>query len=262
MERGRSFQAHPLLEAHRTMSERDGSPELSAQDGELNLNEAARRLARIPQIRISGKTATAPLLSLLRDGELAALAWYPSQVIPRLKVPAAYWQSIDIADFKQIQFRLGKKSRKGTYSILVQSLFDTYLEALFRAIGPETSTETRDEVLRADLRAVVNCFNETREVSLAESDWTGFLDAKGYVESEDQSPGKRGRPEKSWSDLVPYLVAEIVGPDVKLKVKSKKMAENIRQAATAAGLQNLPAESTLSDRLDVIYRTLKELEHK
>ena len=89
------------------MSERDGSPEPSAQGRELTLNEAARRLARIPQIRISSKIATAPLLSLLRDGELAAFAWYPSQVIPRLKVPAAYWQSIDIADFKQIQFLPG-----------------------------------------------------------------------------------------------------------------------------------------------------------
>jgi hypothetical protein len=244
------------------MSERDGSPEPSAQGRELTLNEAARRLARIPQIQISSKIATAPLLSLLRDGELAAFAWYPSQVIPRLKVPAAYWQSIDIADFKQIQFLPGKKSRKGTYPILVESLFDTYLESLFNAIGPETSPDTRDEVLRADLRAVVNCFNETREVSLAESDWTGFLVAKGYVESEEQSHGKRGRPEKSWTDLFPYLVAEIVGPDVKLKAKSKKIAENILQAATADGLQNLPAESTLSDRIDGIYRTLKALENK
>ncbi|HUI21447.1 MAG TPA: hypothetical protein VLZ74_10455 [Methylocella sp.] len=203
--------------------------------------------------------ATAPLLSLLRNGELAAFAWYPSQVIPRLKVPAAYWQSIDIADFKKIQIQPGKKSRKGTYPIWVESLFDTYLEALFGAIGPATSTDRRDEMLRADLRAVVNCFDETREVSLAESDWTGFLVAKGYVESEEQSPGKRGRPEKSWSDLVPYLVAEIVGPDTKIKAKSKKIVENILQAADAAGIQNLPAESTLSDRIDVIYRTLTAL---
>jgi len=201
-------------------------------------------------------------LSLLRGGELAAFAWYPSRVIPRLKVPAAYWQSIDIADFKQIQFQSGRKSRKGTYTILVESLFDTYLETVFSAIGPEEPADTRDEVLRADLRAVVKCFEETREVSLAESDWTGFLVAKGYVELEEKSPGKKGRPEKSWSDLVPYIVAEIIGADAKIKVKSKKMAENILEAAKTAGLQNLPAESTLSDRIDEIYRTLKALENK
>ena len=236
--------------------------ELLDQGRELTLNEVARRLGKIPEVRTAGKTAVAPLLSLLRDQELTAFAWYPSQLIPRLKVPAAYWQSIDTADFKQIIFRQGKKLRKGTYLILVENLFDTYLNAVFTAIGSETSTDARDEALRVDLRAVVNCFKETREVSIAETAWTEFLAAKGYVESEEQGPGKRGRPEKAWSDLVPYLVAEIVGPDVKLKAKNKKIAENVLQAAKAAGLQNLPTENTLKERIDELFRTLKALGYK
>jgi hypothetical protein len=58
------------------------------------------------------------------------------------------------------------------------------------------------------------------------------------------------------------MVAEIVGPDTKIKVKNKKMAENILRAAEAASLQNLPAASTLSERIDEIYRTLKALGNK
>lgn len=244
------------------MSEPNKSRALSAQGRELTLNEAARRLARIPDIRVSSKTATAPLLSLLRDGQLAAFAWYPSQVIPRLKVPTAYWQSIDNSDFKQIQFQRGKKSRKGTYSIMVESLFDTYLDAVFTAIGSEISTDVRDEALRADLRAVVNCFKETREVSIAETAWTEFLAARGYAEAEEQSPGKRGRPEKAWSDLFPFLVAEIVGPDLDLKAKPEKMAEHVLQAAKAAGLQKLPALNTLDERINAWYRVMKALPKK
>jgi hypothetical protein len=54
----------------------------------------------------------------------------------------------------------------------------------------------------------------------------------------------------------------MLGPDAKLNEKSKNMAERVLQAAKANGAQNLPAEGSLKDRINVIYRELKALRKK
>jgi hypothetical protein len=228
---------------------------------ELTLNEIALRLAKVPEVRSKTNIAVAPLLSLLRDDALSAFAWYPSQVLPRIKVPAKYWRSIDNARFKQIISQSGKRSRKGTYLIPVDSLFDTYLDEVFAVIGTDASPDARDHALRVDLRAVVACFEETREVTVPEEAWTKFLANRRWVESPEKASKGRGRPEKAWSDLIPFLIAEMVGPDAKLNEKSPKMAQSILEAAKADGRENLPLESSLTERIYEWYRTLDKL-HK
>ena len=144
----------------------------------------------------------------------------------------------------------------------VDSLFDLYLDQVFVAIGPQASPDARDQALRSDLRAVVHCFGETREVTVPEVAWTKLLTARDWVESQDAGSKGRGRPEKAWSDLFPYLINEMLGPDAKLNEKSKNMAERVLQAAKANGAQNLPAENSLKDRINVIYRELNALRKK
>jgi hypothetical protein len=246
----------------------DAGESLVALDGglDLTLNEVAVRLGRVKQPGTKGKMAVSPLLSLLRNGTLQATALYPSQFIPRLKVPTEYWDSIDNAHFKQIINVPGKRARRGTYLIPVDSLFDNYLGAVIGAAGSSAFVGERSEKLQADIRKVVERFGEKREVLISEDAWTQLLSEKNWaepeVDTEEKGSPKRGRPEKPWMDLVPYIVAAMVPNDVNLNVKSREMADAILEAATKDKIPNLPKPTYLFEKINAAYATIKKLRQK
>jgi hypothetical protein len=230
-------------------------------DQDLTLNEVAVRLATIPEIQCSKNIAVEPLLSLLSHDVLQAVAWYPSKLTPRIKIPGAYWRSINAPRFRQIIYQHNKRARKGTYLTSVEELFDYYLDAVFAAIHENPQTDNRNELLRADIRHVVKCFGDSQEVLVPTSAWTELLVARGWAEEQEAESSGRGRPEKAWSDLFPYIVAEIV-PEGNLKEKSKELAGAILKAAKGDKIGNLPRESTLNERINALYTKVKWLQKK
>ena len=67
------------------------------------------------------------------------------------------------------------------------------------------------ELVRDDIDRVAKELDNPFEVIIFESEWQRFLAAGGHVEpteAETEEPGgeTRGRPEKAWRALMPYLV--------------------------------------------------------
>jgi hypothetical protein len=178
-------------------------------------------------------------------------------------IPADYWQTVNSDDFKQIIYRENNKKRKGTYLIVVEDLFEEYLTALFLALKEGAAADRREEVLQADLRGVARWFKHSREVVIPEVAWAELSEANGWVEKEEKGPSKaRGRPVKAWLDLLPYIVAEIVPPSVHLKEKSLEMANAILEAASKDEIGNLPKPSSLIEKINTLYASVKKRREK
>ena len=253
-----------------TMTAQETSPKTEF-DAQRTLRDIAVRLAAVAEFAGPRDIATRELLSLLRDGRITAHAHTSSEIIPKVPVSPAYWRSINNFRFKQIEYVSDNRSRKGTFLIPCKKIFSTYLELVFAthtspAPGHETQALDLDPI-RDDIDTVVRLLDKSFEVIVFESEWQRFLAAGGYVEQlegQGEEPGgeARGRPEKAWRALMPYLLAKIVVSETSgKKEKYENIAAVAVNAAKAGGAEGIPEISTVTDEVGKIMRQVTRLKN-
>lgn len=235
-------------------------------DVELTLRDIAVRLGQIPQVDSYYSFAARELLTLLRTGELRALAYFPSQMITQLPIHPDYWRSISNRRFRKIESS-DKPGRKGTYTLPARDLYESYLEALLCPTSESLGAEL--DAVKNDLKSVQDKLNSFCEVLVRQSEWNRFLSENGYTEeteeevSEDERPEgeTRGRPHKNWRDMIPYFVC-VLGEKIENAEKYEALATEIRELAMKDKIVQVPEVSTLKDEVSKVIRVARKVKTK
>lgn len=220
---------------------------------DMSFYTVRERLALLPEHRGGRNAAAEAFLSLLKKGELKAVAEYGSKIVQRLLVPRNFWRGVNNAEFRDALRIKRANGWNGVYLVEQKALFEAYLEEAFKR---------QPENLQQDVLQVTTSLSDNTEVIIEQSEWHRFLERNGIEDprpaletAEHKTVDRQGRREhESWKPLMPLIVAEFQKPDWRT-VGGAGITEAVYAAA-----QSLPGtlikKNTLNQEINKIINSL------
>jgi hypothetical protein len=203
------------------------------------------------------KVACDGLLSLLKAGTIEAGFQFPGSTVWWIKIPARYWTTISNDKFGVIR-RSPKKPKSGAFKIRL----GRFADEITAQIGQQR--EGQSAPASEEWKAVLKATTRLYEVEIIEREWANYL-ATCAAPLPLEIRSKSGRHAKTaWRDLCVIIGAYILKhcEITEEKIKINEASIKIHEIAKDEGIADLPAASTIRDRLSQIFLKAETLSMK